>query len=214
LDANTCEGHLLGTDELGRDLLARLGYGGEISLGLSLIAVIFEVVLGVGFGVLACYGSVALNYGILRVAEALSCFPAWPFVIFMIYIATSPTRETLPLIALAAVTAVLLSPQIIRLIGSAGHQSDIVTSVSNQAARDFTRIIVLLATVDFFGFGVQPPTPTWGNMLAGTPENLQIAWWAAVFPAVCLFLAVLTVEIFRRRFLRSGASAPVGTNLA
>ncbi len=213
MDAKACFGHVLGTDEVGRDVLARLGYGGEISLGLSLIAVFVEVALGVGFGILSRYGGVALKFVIMRVADAISCFPAWPFLILIVVLATPPTRVTLPAIAIAAIIAILLSPQIIRLISSGSNLRDIVYAVSNNAARDFARVTVIFATIDFFGWGVQPPTPTWGNMLANMQENFLLAWWAAVFPAVCLFGAILTTEVMRRRLLRTAANSHVGPSL-
>lgn len=214
VDARTCEGHVLGTDELGRDVLARLGYGGKISVGLSLIAVFFEVALGAVFGILSRYGGVVLKNVIISMADALSCFPAWPFLVVTIFLVTPPTRSTLPAIVLAAITGLLLSPQIIRPIATVSKLSDMLHAVSHHSARDLGRIIVILATVDFFGFGIQPPTPTWGNMLAPLPENFQIAWWVAVFPAFCLFLAVLATEIIRRRILRSAANSNVGTGPA
>jgi len=192
VDAKACEGHLLGTDELGRDVLARLGRGGEITLGLSLIAVLFEIAIGASFGALSRYGGRSLKYTIDRVAAALSCYPVWPFLIVIVCVATPPTRSAMPPIALAAILAILLSPQVIHIIGSADDPRNIAPAGFNQAARDFARIIAILATVDFFRFGIQPPTPTWGNMLGLMAENFQVAWWAAVFPAICLFLAVLS----------------------
>ncbi|HXM18441.1 MAG TPA: hypothetical protein VN934_06475 [Candidatus Tumulicola sp.] len=201
LDAKACFGHVLGTDEVGRDVLARLGRGGEISLGLSLITVFFEIAFGAGFGILSRYGGAVLKFTILRVADALSCFPAWPFLMLIVILATPPDHATLKAIFIAAIIAILLSPQILRPI-AIGNLRDVVHAVSDHAARDLTRIIVLFATIDFFGWGVQPPTPTWGAMLADWPENVMLAWWSVVFPAVCLFGAILTIEIMRRRLLR------------
>lgn len=214
MDAKACLGHVLGTDEVGRDVLARLGYGGEVSLGLSLFAVFFEVALGVGFGIVARYGGVVLRFSIMRTAEAVSSFPAWPFLMLIVILGTPPAKATLSAIYIAAIIAILLSPQLIRPIVTVGNLHDIAHAVSNNAARDFARIIVLFATIDFFGWGVQPPTPTWGAMLANAYENLEIAWWAAMFPAICLFGVLLTIEIMRRRLLRSGANSHVGPSLA
>ena len=76
------------------------------------------------------------------------------------------------------------------------------------------RIIVLLATLDFFGHGIQPPTASWGNMLSDAQEDITIAWWAAVFPAICLFGAVLAIEIIRRSWFAMHGSREVDSSRA
>ena len=203
VDAKACEGHVLGTDDIGRDVLARLVYGGQVSLGLSLIAVAMELALGIVFGMLARYGGAVLKFVIMRSGDAISCFPAWPFLVVMVFVGTPPSRASLPGFVLVAITGILFSPQIARLIATVGDVRTFVPAASNLAARDLTRIIVLLATVDFFGLGIQPPTASWGNMLTNAQENITIAWWVGVFPAICIFGAVLAIEIVRRRFLAS-----------
>jgi peptide/nickel transport system permease protein len=201
VDAKTCEGHVLGTDDLGRDVAARLGFGGQVSLGLALTVLVFELALGIILGALSRFGGPISSYVITRVGDAISCFPALPFLIAIVYLGTPPARASLSAFPLAAITAVLFSPQIIRLVALVGNVSDVVHAVSVQAARDLTRIIILLATVDFFGLGIQPPTPSWGNMLTEWQEDITIAWWPSVFPVLCIFGAVLTIEIVRCRYL-------------
>jgi ABC-type dipeptide/oligopeptide/nickel transport system permease subunit len=212
LDSKTCAGHVLGTDNLGRDVLARLFRGGQVSLGLSLIALGFELTLGIIFGVVARYGGAILKFVIMRIGDAISCFPAWPLLVVMVILGV-PTKAAFSGFALAVITAILFSPQVIRLIATVGNGRDTVRALSNQAARDLTRIIVVLATVDFVGFGIQPPTPTWGNMLTDAQEDMTVAWWAVAFPGLCLFGALLAIEIVRRRLLAGDGNRHIGPSL-
>lgn len=213
VNANACVGHILGTDELGRDLLARIGRGGEVTLGVSLVAVILEVTFGISFGALARYGGTVLKFVITRIGEGISCFPPWPFLVGIVFLVTPPGKATLSPGLLAAITAMLFSPQIARLIEADAGSIGVVSAVANQAARDYSRIIMVLATVDYFGLGVQPPTPTWGNMLRNLGESVSTGWWSVVFPLLSIFAATLTIEIMRRRLLAPPSGAANGTDI-
>lgn len=203
VDAKQCGGHLLGTDQLGRDVLARLVRGGQVSIGLSLLAEVFALILGIVFGVVARYGGTIVKFVVMRTGDALSCFPAWPFLVVIVVLGTPPTKAALSGFALAVIAAILFSPQILHLVASERNVPHTIRAVTNQAATDLRRIIVLLATVDFFGLGIQPPTASWGNMLTDSQELFSIGWWALVFPAGCLVSALFTIEIVRRRSLAS-----------
>jgi len=63
-----------------------------------------------------------------------------------------------------------------------------------QATLDVANVIVLESTISFLGFGIQPPTASWGNMLSNAISNLQVAWWAAVFPGLCILVTVLAIN--------------------
>jgi ABC-type dipeptide/oligopeptide/nickel transport system permease subunit len=137
----------------------------------------------------------------MRFVDAISCYPMWPFIVVAAVLATPPSKATLSGFVLAAIAGMLFWPRITRLIATVDDVRTVVPAVFNQAARDLTQIIVLLATIDFFGLGIQPPTPSWGNMLVDAQEYITVAWWAGVFPPFCIFGAVLAIEIVRRRFL-------------
>jgi peptide/nickel transport system permease protein len=62
------------------------------------------------------------------------------------------------------------------------------------ATLDVANIIILESTLSFLGFGIQPPTASWGNMLSDAQENITIAWWAAVYPGLCIFATVLAIN--------------------
>ena len=198
LDAAKCYGHLLGTDEIGRDMLARLTYGGLVSLGVALIAVAVELMLGVGIAISARRGGPIVRYVIQRFEAALSCFPPWAFVLAMIAIGTPQNHATVTIFVLAALAGFVFSPRIARVAEGMRDLHSALPVLLDQAVYDLTRLVVLLATVDYVGIGIQPPTPSWGNMILNSLEDITIAWWATVFPAIMLFGAVIVIEIFRR----------------
>lgn len=197
VNASLCGGHILGTDDIGRDVLARLIVGGATSLRLSLFVLLVEallttlVVLGMRFG------GGAIRYTMQRVADALSAVPAWPGMILVVLL----WRHWPPAIAAAA----LIAPAAIGL----ATQSSSWPSFADRAARDWQRIIVLLATIDFLGFGVMPPTASWGNMLIEAETGFQIQWWSGVFPAIAITAMVLAIELCRRSLV---ARRPHGQN--
>jgi len=193
VNGGACGGHVLGTDEVGRDILARLIVGAPVSLGVSLAAVIFELVTAALLLWGAQRGGTALRLIIARCTDAASCLSAWPFIALVAVIAF----EERPLVRLAVIA---LAAGGLFAARAMVITSERVSSRSRlrQAARDWAVILLMLATVDFFGFGVQPPTPSWGNMLVDLQTDMQIAWWAAIFPATSLFLAALIIELAGR----------------
>ncbi|HLJ83932.1 MAG TPA: hypothetical protein VKT51_07180 [Candidatus Eremiobacteraceae bacterium] len=205
VDASKCYGHVLGSDEVGRDLLARLVFGGMVSLLVPLIAVAVEVMLGAGIAISARAGPY-FGFVVRRFEAAISCFPPWAFVIAMIAIGAQRS-PTLPLFVLAVLMGLVFSPRIARLARSEHGKRGALAASLDQAVYDLTRLIILLATLDFSRLGTQPPTASWGSMLTNLPENIGIAWWAAVFPALALFSAVLVIEILRRLLFDSATHA-------
>lgn len=210
ISATGCYGHVLGTDELGRDVLTRIAYGGVVSLGVSLIAVVFALGLGIGAGTLARVGGAPLRYIVESVASALACFPSWAFLVVLIAVnARGPGFEG-PLIP-AALAALVFAPAIFRITTDGGSLRGKTRALANQAARDWSQIIVLLATVDAVGIGLTPPVASWGAMLSllNEPEITSGAWWIGVFPALALIAALLVIETERRLlFARSPGSEP------
>jgi len=197
-DAKACGGHLLGTDPVGRDLLARLIVGAAVTAAGCLAVLIVEAIIVLAAAAVSRAGKIA-RYAIARLAEALSAFPAWPLLIVVAF------GFRLSLVGLVA--ASLVAPAAIRI----AILRPTVRSFADRAAKDAQRIVVLLSTLGFFGYGTQPPTPSLGNMLAGAQQNFDVGWWTVVFPAVTLFAVVLSIEVLRRLGLRRGSfPAPLG----
>ncbi len=212
-DASACYGHVLGTDNLGRDLLSRIGGGGEVSIFLSLIALAFELVIGITLGLVSRRGGYHLRYVIMRVGDAISCFPAWPTLIAIVILGTPPERATMPAVALSLLVGAFYSPQITSRIACGGNLHGVVRSLSDQSWRDLAGIIVLLAMIDFLGYGIQPPYASWGNMLSQAQEDIALGWWAAVFPAAGIFVALLAIEVIRRSWFATSRSGQVDPSL-
>ena len=197
VNAGACYGHRLGTDEIGRDILARLMQGGRVSLGLALIAAVLAVVFGIITGMIARFGGSIPRFIVQRFAAAVSCFPAWACMLVMMAIIPA-SRSNLSVFVLAALAALLFSARITEIVSVASEVHRTVAALLNQGFLDWTQMIALFAAIDYVGIGIQPPTASWGNMLCDSYENITIAWWAAVFPLVCLFGAILVIEIERR----------------
>jgi peptide/nickel transport system permease protein len=205
LKAANCGGHILGTDEEGRDLLARLVVGAFVTLAVSLCALFLELVTYAAIQALARFTGNTVRYVVGRCADAVTAFTPWPFI--MLVGGVLDVRQVegwwrLTIVVLVA--SVLMSARLIRRrLPSA--------DLPKTLAREWTTLILLLATIDFFGFGVMPPTASLGNMLADIQMNLQIAWWAAVLPGVSLFLICLLIEVAGRAGLsRTSLRLPEG----
>jgi peptide/nickel transport system permease protein len=193
-DSATCGGHIIGADENGRDEFARLVAGGQVTLGVSLLAALMSLSIGVVLGAAMRYGGAVASFVIKRAADAITCMPAWPFLLVLaLSVFDRSLRYAPPLWGLAVLLSAVGWPRATRLLTGTGPRSRL-----NQAARDWRNAILVLSTIDFLGYGVQPPAASWGNMLANSEANLQDMWWAAAFPGLCIFLAVFLIEIGRR----------------
>lgn len=196
VDATRCGGHTLGTDEVGRDLLARLIVATPVSLGISFAGAAFELGVCSCFLLIARRARSSARLAIERLANGVSCFCAWPVLLVVALITLNvEVRSSFRLGLLAIVAGALFAARTMpELLRSAKSWSFVTARV----IRDWGAVILMLATIDFFGLGVQPPVPSWGNMLVDLQANFGIAWWAAVFPALCIFVAALLLEIGAR----------------
>lgn len=196
VDATKCGGHWLGTDEVGRDLLARLIVATAVSLGISLGGAALELALFAGFLLIVERVAGSARLAIERIAVGLSCFCAWPALLVIALVTFDfEVHSSVRVAILALIAGALVSA---RSIARLPQKAKSWSFASGRVIRDWAAIILMLATIDFFGFGVQPPVPSWGNMLVDFQSNFGIAWWAAVFPALCIFAAALLLEIGAR----------------
>ncbi len=207
--------HALGTDALGRDLLSRVIYGARVSLMIATIAVVVSGTIGVVLGLLAGYFGGPLDEVIMRATEVQLAFP---FILTAVAIVAVLGAGLRNIIIVLGVTGWTTYARVVRGVSLSLREQEFV-----EAARaigcSHTRIlrrylfpnvvgtVIVLATfalatfiiaessLSYLGLGVQPPTPSWGVMLADGYIYLRIAWWVAVFPGLVLMLTVLSINV-------------------
>ena len=203
--------HLLGTDELGRDILTRMMYGARLSLIVGISAVSIAVCLGVPFGLISGYVGGAFDEIMMRVVDSVMALPA--LVLALTIAAVLGSGLVNATIAIAVVTA----PTYTRLVRGqvlAIKQNDYVVAAQSigaptwrvlarhllpnafspvivQASLGIGFAIILESSMSFIGLGAMPPTPSWGNMVQIGFQFLEIAPWCVLAPATAIFLAVL-----------------------
>jgi peptide/nickel transport system permease protein len=207
--------HLLGTDQLGRDILSRIMYGTRISLLVGISAVLLEVVIGVILGLVAGY------YG-GKVDSVISFFVntmmAFPFILLSMSLVAvlGPSLENI-IIALG-LTGWPVFTRIARIETIKLKDREFILASRTQAFKvnrilrrhilpNLLPSILVLATVEvaraiiresllsFLGLGIQPPTPSWGTMLASGRDFMLMQWWLAAFPGLAIFLAALGINL-------------------
>lgn len=206
---------LLGSDNLGRDILSRLLHGGRVSLALAAAAVVGSAVLGVTVGLVAGYFGGRLDDVVMRVVDVQLSFPIIMLAIAVIAVVGTSLSALLGVLVLAGwvvyartVRASVLTlrtleyVQAARALGS-GHVRIILRHILPNAQAPILVIatvqvatmILLESGLSFLGLGIQPPDPSWGSMLADGRDYLSNAWWLATMPGIAISLAVLGANL-------------------
>ncbi len=217
--------HILGTDNLGRDVLARLMQAGRISLLVGLVAVTIEVVIGSVLGVLAGHYGGVVDAIIMRIVDIFLCFPFLPLLIMlgavMSDLAVAPDKR---IFAVMFIIGLLSWPTICRLVRGqilSLREQEFMQAAEALGLKDrrkmfahllpntFASIIVSAtlgiggailteSSLSFLGLGVTPPTPTWGNMIQVVNDQyaLQYLPWLWIPPGLCIFLTVMSINLF------------------
>jgi peptide/nickel transport system permease protein len=207
--------HPLGTDHLGRDILSRILYGGRISLGVGLSAVTLSCLIGVTLGLLAGFHGGRIDALIMRVVDV---FLAIPYILLAMGVVFALGPSLLNVILVMAVTRWVQFARIVRADVLSIREREFVSGARARGNRS-TRLllrhvlpnaltpIIVVATLElafmiiyesalsFLGLGVQPPTPTWGWMLADGRNYVSTAWWLATLPGLAIMLTVLAVNL-------------------
>jgi len=212
------EGHLLGTDRLGRDVLSRILYGARLSLFISVSGVLLGLGLGLPLGLLAGYGGRWLEELVMRVGDIQLSIPFILLVIaFIAALGTSLTNTVLILGLTSWVTyARIVRGEVLRVreldfvqaagaLGAAAPRRvfkhilpNIMGPLLVVVTLEFARLIIAEAALSFLGLsGVAATVPSWGQMLSEGREVLFFGgWWVATFPGVTITLVVLAVNLF------------------
>jgi peptide/nickel transport system permease protein len=203
--------HWLGTDQLGRDVFSRLVYGGRISLSVGLIAIVLATFIGVVLGGAAGYYGGIVDYLLMRFTDMMLCFPVL-FLILAVIAMLEPS--VFNIIFILGCTSWMGQARLMRaevlslknkefvLAARAYGASDILIMCRHLVPNAFGPILVsavlgvanaILAesSLSFLGLGIQPPTPSWGNMLNDAKMTLGVAWWLNIFPGLAILITIL-----------------------
>lgn len=213
-EANGSTEHLLGTDNLGRDVLSRTLHGGRISLRIAFIASTIATIWGVLFGLVSGYAGGIVDRAMLRITDIWVSFPFLVLALAAIAAVGSSTTVLIALLSLAGwvYPARITRAQTLKIRHLDFVQAAIATGASaphivwrhilpnvisvNIILWTFSvgTIILIEGSLSFLGLGISPPTPSWGNMLSDGRIYLQDAWWLSVFPGLALMLTVLCIN--------------------
>jgi peptide/nickel transport system permease protein len=217
--------YLLGTDQLGRDVLSRLIFGARVSMVVGFTAVMFAGVVGTALGIISGYLGGWVDQVIMRLTDTWLALPALTFAIFLAAIVGPSMWNIVIILGLVYWTRYarvirgevlsLKEREFVRLAIVAGCSNltimrrHILPNVINSAVVLGTLmlgvVIITEATLSFLGVGVPPPEPAWGLMLSDGKQGLMVGyWWLTVFPGGCIMLMVLSANLlgdwFRVKF--------------
>ncbi|HXD97839.1 MAG TPA: ABC transporter permease [Candidatus Acidoferrum sp.] len=208
--------HPLGTDHLGRDLMARVIYGARPALLVGFAAVAISGLIGMAAGLVSGYFGGRMDDLLMRLADIQLAFPFILLAIAVIGV-LGPSLKTI--IVVIGVSSWVVYARIVRgavltlrerefvqaalaLGGGDGRVllhhilPNVFTPWLVVATLDMARVIVIESALSFLGLGVQPPAPTWGGMLADGRVYISTAWWLATFPGLAILVTVLGINLF------------------
>ncbi|MFT3690372.1 ABC transporter permease [Paenirhodobacter sp.] len=208
--------HLLGTDNLGRDVLSRVIWGGRSTLMIGALTCLFAATLGTVVGLWAGFRGGRTDSVLMRLVDIQVSFPGILLILLVVGV-LGPGVWTLILVL--SVTNWMVYARLVRGIVSATRAlpyveaaevigcrparvifrhilPNLVSPLLTLAILEFTNIVLAEAAVSFLGFGVQPPATSWGLDVASGRDYLFIAWWLATFPGLAIVATVLSINLF------------------
>ena len=210
------KGHLLGTDEIGRDVFTRLLYGGQVSLGVGFAAVILQVLIGVTLGAIAGYFGGWVDACIMRLIDIVMCFPFYVIAISMAALLGPSAWNVVPIIGVLSWPGVarIVRGQMLsmrtrefieasRCLGLTSREIIVKHLLPNTlspiivyATLGMANAILTEAGLSFLGMGVNPPQPSWGNMLSRASNAVAAInfWWQWVFTSAILILTTVCIN--------------------
>lgn len=208
-------GHILGSDDLGRDVLTRLLYAGQVSLSVGAAAMLVTVIVGFAVGAFAAYHGGWVNVVLMRLTDVMLCFPS---VFLLLFVAAFVTPSLLSIALMIGLTCwmeiarivyaqilVLKSSDFIaaaRMVGAPSWRIIVRQILPNTMAPIFVaatlnmaNAILLESYISFLGYGIQPPAASWGNMLTNAQSDFQVDPLLAILPGIAITLAVTSFNL-------------------
>lgn len=203
--------HLMGTDVLGHDVLSRMIHGAGVSLSVGFVAVGISTLIGVLLGAMAGYYGGIVERLIMRFVDIMLCFPTFFLILAVIAFIGSSIWNIMVVIGATSWMGVT---RLVRAEFLSIRERDYVQAAISQGAGDLRIIfihilpnamapilvaatlgvaaaVLIESSLSFLGIGVQPPDPSWGNMLTEGKDNIEIAWWLSVFPGLAILVTVM-----------------------
>jgi len=207
--------HILGTDDLGRDILSRMIYGTRISLSVGFVAIAIATIIGIILGSLAGYYGKLIDSLIMRLVDIMLSVPTF-FLLLTIIAIVGPSIWIVMFVI--GLTGWMSIARLVRAEFLTLKEREFVLAARSIGASD-TRIIfkhifpnalapvyvsfilgvagaiLMESGLSFLGFGVQPPVPSWGNILTAGREYMEVAWWLIFFPGLAILITCLSYYI-------------------
>jgi len=207
--------HLFGTDELGRDVLSRMIWGSRASLKVGFIAVGIAITIGTILGSVAGFYGGIIDSLVMRFVDIMLAFPVL-FLILAVIAIVEPSISTIMIII--GLTGWMDVARLVRAEFLSLKERDFVWSARAIGASDLRIIfrhiipnalapvfvaatfgiagaILTESSLSFLGLGVQPPDPSWGNILTSGKDNITVAWWLSLFPGLAILVTVLSYNL-------------------
>jgi len=207
--------HLFGTDELGRDVLTRVIFGARVSLKVGFVAVGIAVAIGTVVGLFAGFYGGWADSLLMRVVDIMLCFPTFFLILAVIAMLEPSIWYIMIIIGLTGWMGVarLVRAEVLslksrdfvsaaRVLGASDLRiifrhilPNALSPVLVSATLGVAGAILTESALSFLGIGVQPPTPSWGNILTSGKDYIEFAWWLSLFPGVAILVTVLSYNL-------------------
>ncbi len=217
------KGYLLGTDQFGRDVLTRIINGGKVTMTVGAVAVVIAVIIGIIMGGIAGYFGGVADMLIMRLCEIIGAIPFLPLMLILSAIMGTRVSLEQRMYIIMVILGLLNWTGLAYLIRAqilSQREMEYVTAAKTLGVREsgiifkhiipnVISVIIVTATISFatsmltesslsyLGFGIPPPTPTWGNMLTGANDSIVIQqyWWRWVFPALIFSICTICINL-------------------